>query len=251
MVGNSEQQGKPQSSIQPELHTDGQQTKGQKVQSQQLWLRSALQPIRKYETMVPFIIALIVIWLIVRYVLEIAGFPWFASVIAIRVIALVLIGITIGYSPQVSKLTGFGRSRSISTETISYGTSLRQRTITREADQPGKTLWDWLQLLIIPLALAVVLFILNAEQGRVSQQFADQQNRSNLLFAQQQQQTNNQLVENQQQDSILQSYIDRIGDLVLYNNLSKSKPSDPVRTLARIRTLSTLLLLQRRAQRLS
>ena len=91
----------------------------------------ALFPHIKRQTLVPLLIALIVIWLIVRYVLEIAGFPWFAQIIAIPVITLLLIGIYIGYSPQVSKLTGFSGYHSTSTETITYSTSPRQRTITR------------------------------------------------------------------------------------------------------------------------
>lgn len=238
MTENSEQQGEPslaklqqdsqqsvesQPSMRPEQHTER-----QKVQPQQAWLRSTLQSIIKRETLVPLIIALLVIWLIVRYVLEIAGFPWFAQIVAIPVITLILMGIYIGYSPQVSKLTGFGGYHSTSTETITYSTSPRQRTITRKNDQPGKTLWDWLQLLIVPLALAMGLFILSVGGGRVSQQ---------------PQQINSQLVENQRLDSLLQSYQDRMADLLLNDHLSQSKPGDPIRVIARARTLSTLLLL--------
>jgi hypothetical protein len=41
-------------------------------------------------------------------------------------------------------------------------------------DRPAKTLWDWLQLLGIPLALASLAFLLNAAQSGREQQREDQ-----------------------------------------------------------------------------
>ena len=42
------------------------------------------------------------------------------------------------------------------------------------AYQPGKTLWDWLQLLIIPLVLAIAALLFNLASTRTEQKIAAQ-----------------------------------------------------------------------------
>ena len=82
----------------------------------------------------------------------------------------------------------------------------------------GKTLWDWLQLLIIPIVLAG----------------------GGYLFGTWQHGTDQQRALDQQQAAILQTYIDNIQDLLLNHNLLKSKQDDDVAILARARTLIAL-----------
>src|SRR2546430_10355360 len=48
-----------------------------------------------------------------------------------------------------------------------------KKTITYER-QPGKTLWDWLQLFIVPVVLAIVAFSFNAGQASTNQQLEEQ-----------------------------------------------------------------------------
>src|SRR2546421_11998745 len=79
----------------------------------------------------------------------------------------------------------------------------------------GKTLWDWLQLLIVPIVLAGGGYLFGTWQHNVDQQQAL----------------------DQQQSTTLQTYIDNIQDLLLNHNLLKSKPIDDVAILARARTL--------------
>src|SRR5947208_999168 len=63
--------------------------------------------------------------------------------------------------------TGFnGGYSTITTTSTSHGT-----TITT-AKPPGKTLWDLLQLLIIPLALAVIAILFNLAKSRTERQIA-------------------------------------------------------------------------------
>jgi hypothetical protein len=87
----------------------------------------------------------------------------------------------------------------------------------------GKTLWDWLQLLIVPIMLAGGGYLFGAWQHDADQQQAL----------------------DQQQAAILQTYIDNIQDLLLNHDLLKSKPDDDVATLARARTLTALQGLDR------
>src|SRR5258705_12557304 len=88
-------------------------------------------------------------------------------IIAAFISAIVLIAIDISFYG-----TGFDGYNQISTTHILSGPS--SGTVTRtEVYQPGKSLWEWLQLLIIPavLALGGYLFAFNIsknEQGIAS-----------------------------------------------------------------------------------
>jgi hypothetical protein len=68
-----------------------------------------------------------------------------------------------------------------------------------------KTLWAWLQLLIVPLVLVIGGFSLTTLQ-----------------------------------DTALQAYLDQMGNLLLEKDLRTSKEDSEVRTLARVRTLTVL-----------
>jgi uncharacterized protein YjbI with pentapeptide repeats len=98
-----------------------------------------------------------------------------------------------------------------------------------------KTFWDWLQLLIIPLILAVGGFWFNAQQNQTSLQMSDRQHTSDQAIALE-----------QQHAATLQTYIDNIQDLLLNHDLLKSSssgltnPYHDVAVLARARTLTAL-----------
>src|SRR5215207_8763596 len=82
----------------------------------------------------------------------------------------------------------------------------------------GKTIWDWLQLLIVPLALATIGF----------------------WFTQQQDARQRELEEQRAQDLALQAYLDQMSNLLLERNLRESEQGSEARTLARARTLTIL-----------
>jgi hypothetical protein len=95
----------------------------------------------------------------------------------------------------------------------------------------GKQFWDYLDLLIVPAALALGVFWLNRRQSQRDQQAEDAQQKRALA------------VESQRaQDQALQAYLDQIGHLLLDKDspLRKSTKDDEVRTLARARTLAVL-----------
>lgn len=81
----------------------------------------------------------------------------------------------------------------------------------------GKTLWDWMELLLIPLALAGGAFYLNRAERETERQIAT----------------------DRQQEAALQSYLDRMSDLLLKENLRTSE-NEEVGNVARTRTLAVL-----------
>src|SRR6266487_2681281 len=103
----------------------------------------------------------------------------------------------------------------------------------------GKTMWDWMQLLLIPVILVIV-----------GSYFSNQQTQTSLQVSQQQHLQDQANALDQQRAAILQTYIDNIQDLLLNHNLLGDSPipkneSDKVtiqevQELARARTLTAL-----------
>ena len=85
--------------------------------------------------------------------------------------------------------------------------------------QRGKTLWDWLQLLIIPAVLAVGGYLFNYTTSRTEREIAS----------------------DGQREEALQAYIDKISELLLHEKLRELEPEyEEVRKIARVRTLTLL-----------
>ncbi len=82
----------------------------------------------------------------------------------------------------------------------------------------NKTFWDWMQLLIIPIALAVVAIWFNRVERRNEQAIAS----------------------DNQQEAALQSYFDKISELLLRENLRESTSDTEVQVIARVWTLTVL-----------
>lgn len=82
------------------------------------------------------------------------------------------------------------------------------------------TLWNWLDLLIIPVVLAIGGYLFTRSENRATRTVAEQR----------------------AQDEALQAYLEQMGQLLLdYDRpLRKSEEGDEVRTLARARTLTVL-----------
>lgn len=93
---------------------------------------------------------------------------------------------------------------------------------------PAKTLWDWLDLLIVPLVLAVGAFLLDGSRKRSEREVES----------------------DRQRQQILDNYFAYVSELLLDKNLSDATRGNPVRELARTRTLTALRLLdgKRKAQ---
>jgi uncharacterized protein YjbI with pentapeptide repeats len=108
-------------------------------------------------------------------------------------------------------------------------TGLGSYTGPLSKDQRGKTLWDWLELIIVPAILAFGIYYLNS------------QNRERELEAQTKRSDDEkQLDIDKNREAWLQSYLDKITELLLAHNLRSSTNEDEVRSVARARTLTTL-----------
>lgn len=88
---------------------------------------------------------------------------------------------------------------------------------------PGKTLWDWMELLLIPFG---IVYIANRFSNAIKR------NEYNFKL-------------DEQREIALQTYFDRITDFLLHENggLKKSVPGDEIRIVVRSRTLSTIRML--------
>lgn len=87
----------------------------------------------------------------------------------------------------------------------------------------AKTLWDWMQLLIIPLLLAGGAFFLNRSERNTEREIAT----------------------DRQREDALQAYLDRMADLLLKDKLGSTKKRE-VRDVARTRTLTVLRSLDKK-----
>jgi uncharacterized protein YjbI with pentapeptide repeats len=104
----------------------------------------------------------------------------------------------------------------------------------------GKTLWDWLQLLIVPLMLAFAGFWFSLQQSEISALASQRQHDSDQKIAADNRQNDMRIALDQQRETTLKTYLDDMSDLLLNHNLRNSKPGDEVTQVARARTLTAL-----------
>jgi hypothetical protein len=88
-----------------------------------------------------------------------------------------------------------------------------------------KTLWDLLQLLIVPLVLVGIGLLFEMQQAEREELRAKAER---------------ELAEQRAQDEALQAYLDQMSSLLLEKDLRTSEEDSEVRTLARARTLTVL-----------
>ena len=105
--------------------------------------------------------------------------------------------------------------------------------------QRGKTLWDWLQLLIIPAVLAVGGYVINLTISR-SEQEATKQRAQSEQAAEKRALTEHEIALDNQREAALQAFINELSELLLHENLRGPQPVVEVREIARVRTLTIL-----------
>jgi uncharacterized protein YjbI with pentapeptide repeats len=98
-----------------------------------------------------------------------------------------------------------------------------------EEIRPAKTAWDWLQLLVVPVALAVLAIAFNSWQ---SSREADRE-RARA-------EREREFAEETRLDDTLRAYIAQMSELVLDRKLLSSRSGSEVQALARTLTLTTL-----------
>ncbi|MDJ0901233.1 MAG: pentapeptide repeat-containing protein [Xenococcus sp. MO_188.B8] len=99
----------------------------------------------------------------------------------------------------------------------------------------GKTLWDVLALLIVPIVLAVGGFLLNRAETE----------RQNVIESAETERQNAK-EEDRGRDKVLQSYFDKMTELLLKEELGKSNTKPEVQSIAQYKTLTALPYLDSR-----
>jgi uncharacterized protein YjbI with pentapeptide repeats len=104
----------------------------------------------------------------------------------------------------------------------------------------GKPLWDWLQLLIVPLVIAVIGFWFTASQNTRQQQIENQRAQQAQNIEDKRAKAERALAKQSAQDEALQAYLDQMSSLMLDKNLLESERGDSVYTLAQARTATVM-----------
>ncbi len=110
-----------------------------------------------------------------------------------------------------------------------------KQTVKDETIVPAKNVWDWLNLLIVPLVIALGGFILNKKMKETEIEISTNERKLDREIA------NERFAENS-----LQIYFDRISELLTKMNLREEHVDSDVVRIARARTLSLLNVLDGR-----
>jgi hypothetical protein len=151
--------------------------------------------------------------------------------VAIGVVAIVLVvAITLIIVGYWFDWAGFNGYNKITVAHTISGTNAGT-VIRTEEYQSGRTLWDWMQLLIIPVVLAVGGYVINLTISRGEQEATKQRAK-----------TEQEIASDNQREMALQDYIDKMSELLLDKDhpLRESASEDEVRKIARVRTLTML-----------
>jgi uncharacterized protein YjbI with pentapeptide repeats len=103
-----------------------------------------------------------------------------------------------------------------------------------------KSLWDWLQLFIVPIMLLVGGFWFNQRLRIQGEQITEQRSEIERQASEKRAQTDRDIATDNQREKSLQDYIDKISELLFQENLHKSDSENIAREVARIRTLTVL-----------
>jgi Pentapeptide repeats (8 copies) len=158
-------------------------------------------------------------------------------------LAIVLVIVAVGISQPILWPGGFGIGKEQSITTKSVETVVKDaqgnttKTVETTKNDDGKTLWDWLSLLGVPVSLAVLGYILQQLQQKRAEVLAKEQR---------------EIAADETKEEVLQVYFDRLSVLLVDKNLlaiaaKKDQATDEERELlasamdvVRARTLSIL-----------
>jgi uncharacterized protein YjbI with pentapeptide repeats len=104
----------------------------------------------------------------------------------------------------------------------------------------GRTVWDWLQLLIVPIMLSLITVAFTWQQNARQQHIEDQRTQQAQEIEDRRAQAERDLQEQRAQQATLQAYLDQMGTLLLDRGLRNASEDSDVRRLARARTLVVL-----------
>jgi uncharacterized protein YjbI with pentapeptide repeats len=103
-----------------------------------------------------------------------------------------------------------------------------------------KTLWDWLQLLVIPLALVAVGFVLSSLQSEREQRREEQRTERAQRREARQAARDREIAADNRREEALRGYLQEMSDLMLEGRLLRGRRSSDARLVARTLTLTVL-----------
>ncbi len=160
--------------------------------------------------------------------------------------------------------TGFngGYPKTTTKDTVFNGKIVNGQKTTDYEQAPAKTFWDWLQLLLVPLLLAIAGVLFNQIQKdreqraideraerekRETEQRAEREKRETEQrakiereTAETRDKTEREIAADNQREAALQAYLDKMSELLLEKKLRESAKGDEIRKIARVRTLTVL-----------
>jgi uncharacterized protein YjbI with pentapeptide repeats len=107
----------------------------------------------------------------------------------------------------------------------------------------GKEVWEWMDLLIVPLALVVIGLVFTMLQDARQQDLENQRAEQAQKIENQRAEAERELAEQRAQDEALQAYLEQMSQLMLERKLLEAEPGDPVHTLAQALTSTAILRL--------
>lgn len=113
-----------------------------------------------------------------------------------------------------------------------------------------KTFWDWMELLIIPIVLAMGAWWLNKSERGNEREIAEKNREQDRRIAEENREEDRRIADDRRNQATLEAYLDRMTELLLEKELRESQEDDEVRSIARTRTLAVLRSLdgQRKGQ---
>jgi len=112
-----------------------------------------------------------------------------------------------------------------------------------------KTLWDLMQLLIVPVALASIGFVFTTQQEAHQQEIENKRAQAQREIEDKRAQAERELAKQNAQAAALQAYLDQMSTLLVKNDLRTSAEESEVRTVAQARTATVLQRLDADANR--
>lgn len=110
----------------------------------------------------------------------------------------------------------------------------------------GKTLWDWLQLLVIPVALVGVGYVLSSLQSEREQRREEQRAERAQRREARQAARDRAIAADDRREEALRGYLGEMSDLMLERRLLRARGSSEARQVARTLTLTVLRRLDSR-----
>lgn len=113
-------------------------------------------------------------------------------------------------------------------------------TVPQPGDAAVRTLWDWLDLLIVPLAVAAGAAFIGFVQKRTELEIAKKAREEDRKLAEKARETEQQIASDRLRQATLEGYYDRMTELLLEHDLRNSAEDSEARSIARARTVAAI-----------